>query len=262
MSIRDKADFTVAGPGTPNGPKLPAAGQSQAPANIDLGAVTDGHVEFENWKGEADKPSAPPPAPDAPDARVGFAVVGLGRLALEQILPAFRNCRHARLTALVSGRPDKARAVAKQYGIDEQAIYGYDDMARLAGNPDVQAVYVVTPNGLHPQHVSAAARAGKHVLCEKPMANTAEEARQMIDACAQAGVKLMIAYRCQFEVFNREAARLVQSGKFGRPRVIEATNAQVQGSGEQWRLRGGAGRRRRAAGHRSVLPQWRALHAR
>jgi predicted dehydrogenase len=237
MPGNDNTPFGVTGPGTADGPTLPAAGQWQAPADIDVGAVKDGKVEFANWKGAADKPSPPPPAPDAPGKRIGFAVIGLGRLALEQILPAFIDCKHARLAALVSGSPEKARAVAAQCGIDEQAVYGYDDIPRLADNPDVRAVYVVTPNGLHVQHVSAAARAGKHVLCEKPMANTADEARRMIDACAQAGVKLMVAYRCQFEVFNSEAARIVQSGELGRARIIEATNTQVQGSGEQWRLK-------------------------
>jgi predicted dehydrogenase len=237
MMTRDNETFSVSGPGTADGPVLPVAGASLDPNDIDLGRVKDGAIAFANWKGEADKPSAPPPAPSAPDARVGFAVVGLGRLALEQILPGFVNSKHARVTALVSGSPEKAKVVARQYGVPSQSIYSYDDMARLAENPDVQAVYVVTPNGLHLQHVRAAALAGKHVLCEKPMANTADEARQMIEACANAGVQLMVAYRCQFEVFNSEAARIVQSGELGRARIIEATNTQVQGSGEQWRHR-------------------------
>ncbi|WP_222105914.1 Gfo/Idh/MocA family protein [Paraburkholderia sp. BCC1886] len=237
MSENDKTSFTVTGPGTPDGPTLPAAGEWQRPAGIDVGSVEEGRVKFPNWRGEADKPSAPPPAPSPPAKRVGFAVAGLGRLSLEQILPAFSQCAHARLAGLVSGSPEKAKAVAAQYGIDESAIYGYDDIARMADNEDIQVVYVVTPNGLHPQHVAAAAKAGKHVLCEKPMANTADEARRMIDACAAAHVKLMIAYRCQFEVFNSEAARLVQSGELGRPRIIEATNTQAQGPGDQWRLK-------------------------
>ncbi|SAL27785.1 oxidoreductase domain-containing protein [Caballeronia sordidicola] len=234
----DKSPFyAVSGPGTANGPTLPVAGQSQKAVEIDVGSVKDGKVEFANWKGDADKPSPAPPAPCAPDKRIGFAIVGLGRLALEQILPAFVSSRHARIAGLVSGSPEKARVVAAQYGISEQAIYDYDSMARLADNPDIQAVYVVTPNAMHLPHVIAAANAGKHVLCEKPMANTSDEARQMIDACAKAGVKLMVAYRCQFEVFNSAAAALVNSGDLGRPRIIEATNTQVQGSGDQWRLR-------------------------
>ncbi|MDR5805738.1 Gfo/Idh/MocA family oxidoreductase [Caballeronia sp. LZ001] len=237
MSGNDMTPYSVTGPGTADGPKLPASGEWQAPAEIDVGSVEDGKVEFPNWKGDADKRSPPPPAPTSPDKRVGFAIVGLGRLALEQILPAFVNSKHARVAGLVSGSPDKARAVAAQYGVNEAAVLGYDDISRLADNPDIQAVYVVTPNGLHLPHVIAAAKAGKHVLCEKPMANTADEARQMIDACAKAGVKLMVAYRCQFEVFNSAAMKLVQSGELGRARIIEATNAQVQGPGGQWRLR-------------------------
>ncbi|WP_345814509.1 Gfo/Idh/MocA family oxidoreductase [Paraburkholderia sp. PREW-6R] len=225
------------GPGSAQGPALPAAGATRPASSIDLGRVENSRVEFENWKGAADKPSPPPPAPTPPAQRVGFAVVGLGRLALEEILPAFQQSLHARVVALVSSSPQKAAVVAAQYGVTSEAIYGYDDMHRLASNPDIQAVYVVTPNGLHLDHVRNAAQAGKHVLCEKPMANTSDEARQMIDACAQAGVKLMIAYRCQFEPFNREAARLTQSGELGRARVIEATNTQVQGPGDQWRLK-------------------------
>ncbi|QGZ67065.1 gfo/Idh/MocA family oxidoreductase (plasmid) [Paraburkholderia acidisoli] len=230
--------FGATGPGTPDGVMLPVPGSSQPPASIDLGAVQDGAVVFENWRGEADRPEPPPPAPAPPQQRVGIAVAGLGRLALGQILPALAQSKHARLAGLISGSSGKARAVAQQYGVATNALYGYGDMARLADNPDIEAVYIVTPNGLHLEHVSAAARAGKHVLCEKPMANTADEARRMIDVCAEAGVKLMVAYRCQFEVFNSEARRIVQSGELGKPRLIEAVNAQAQGSGEQWRLKG------------------------
>lgn len=236
MSNDPKA-LVANGPGTPGGPVLPAVGKPLKPAPIDTGGVKDGKVAFENWKGDADKPAPPPPAPTAPDERIGFAIVGLGRLALEQILPGFIASHHARVVALVSGSPEKAQVVARQYGVSPDAVYGYDEMHRLADNPQVQAVYIVTPNGMHLEHVRAAAAAGKHVLCEKPMANTSEEARAMIEACAAANVSLMIAYRCQYEVFNKEARRLVQSGELGRPRIIEATNSQVQGPGGQWRLK-------------------------
>src|ERR1700749_3408572 len=117
MASKDTKAFVPNGPGTLDGPTLPVAGAWQEPNSMDTGAVEDGPVEFANWKGEADKPSAPPPAPSAPDARIGFAVVGLGRLALEQILPAFSSCRYARLAGLVSGSPDKRNAVASQYGV-------------------------------------------------------------------------------------------------------------------------------------------------
>ncbi|MFD0934792.1 Gfo/Idh/MocA family protein, partial [Methylobacterium trifolii] len=188
-------------------------------------------------RGAGDQPPPPPPAPQPPGQRVGYCIVGLGRLSLEEILPALGEARRSRVTALMSGSPDKAKLVARQYGVPEQAVYGYGDWDRLKANPDVQAVYVVTPNALHRDHVVAAAGAGKHVLCEKPMATSSEEARAMIAACAQANVRLMIAYRCQYEPYNREVARLARSGEFGKPRLIQAFNGQTSGLPEQWRLK-------------------------
>lgn len=217
---------------------LPIPAGDLSPQPIDVGVVRDGVIEFENWKGDADRPASPPPAPLPPEERVGFAVMGLGRLSLEEILPAFAACKSARLVALVSGSPEKARTVARQYGIAPDAVHGYDEVHELAADPAVQAVYVVTPNGRHRDDVLAVAQAGKHVLCEKPMANTVAEAREMVEACRAARVKLMIAYRCQYEAFNREAIRLIRSGELGRPRVLEAVNTQVQGPGSQWRLKG------------------------
>ncbi|MGI4839583.1 MAG: Gfo/Idh/MocA family protein [Janthinobacterium lividum] len=236
MSDSKLYPFAAQGPGTADGKRLPASGPARPATAIDRGGVKDGKVEFINWRGEADRPEPAPPAPLPPAERVGFAIVGLGRLALGQILPAFAQSLHAKPVALVSGSPDKAKAVAAQYGIRQDAVYGYDQIEALADNPEVQAVYIVTPNGLHLEQVQAAARAGKHVLCEKPMASTSEQARQMIKACDAAGVRLMIAYRCQYEDFNSAAAQLVQSGELGRVRLIEATNAQAQGPDGQWRL--------------------------
>ena len=233
----DKSRFTSAGPGTATGPRLPVAAERLMPEAIDTGEVAQDEVKFENWKGEGDRPEPQPVTPLAPTKRLGVAIVGLGRLSLNQILPAFNQSQLARPVALVSDRPDKAKIVAEQYGVDLSAIYRYDEMAKMADNDDIDAVYIVTPNGMHRDHVLAAAKAGKHVLCEKPMANTSVEAQEMIDACKQAGVKLMIAYRCQYELFNVEAARLTQSGELGRPRVIHATNTQIHGGGPQWRTR-------------------------
>ncbi|SFK38652.1 Gfo/Idh/MocA family protein [Methylorubrum salsuginis] len=211
----------------PPGPSVPA----------DTGAVQGERIVFPNWRDAGDAPPPPPPAPMPPGERVGFAIVGLGRLSLEEILPAFGEAKKARPVALMSGSPEKAKLTARQYGIPEDAVYAYDQWDRLKANPAVKAVYIVTPNGLHRDHVLAAAGAGKHVLCEKPMANTSGEARAMIDACRQANVKLMIAYRCQYEPFNREVVRLVRSGEFGRVKMIKAFNGQTTGLPEQWRLR-------------------------
>ncbi|WP_207479753.1 Gfo/Idh/MocA family protein [Arenibaculum pallidiluteum] len=215
------------------GPAFGAPG----PSPLDVGRVEGGRVTFDNWRGAADRPSSPPPAPLPPGQRVGFAIVGLGRLSLEQVLPAFAECRQARPVALVSGSPEKARLVAAQHGIKPSSVYDYGSWDRIAEDPEIQAVYVVLPNGLHRDAVLRAAGAGKHVLCEKPMANSSAEAREMIAACEAARVKLMIAYRCQYEPYNRETIRRVRSGELGSARFIEATNTQVMGPADQWRFK-------------------------
>ncbi|WP_367614465.1 Gfo/Idh/MocA family oxidoreductase [Teichococcus coralli] len=207
------------------------------PAPADIGQVENGRVTFPNWKGEADRPSPPPPAPLPPGKRVGFAVVGLGRLSLERIMPAFAQCKRARPVALVSGTPKKAQAVAAQHGIRPEAIYGYGEFDSIRDNPEVGAVYIVLPNGMHREFTLRAAKAGKHVLCEKPMANSAAEAEEMVAACRDSGVTLMVAYRCQYEPYNRRATELLRSGELGAPRFIEAVNTQVQGEVDQWRFK-------------------------
>jgi len=161
-----------------------------------------------------------------PDRKVGFAIVGLGGYGLGVIAPQFANCRYSRLTALVSGHPDKARAAAARYGVPERSIYDYQSFDRIRDNPDVDVVYVVLPNSLHAEYVVRAAQAGKHVLCEKPMAVSAAECETMIAACRTAGRKLMIGYRCHFEAYNREAMRLARTGVAGR----------IQHDPTQWRL--------------------------
>jgi predicted dehydrogenase len=168
---------------------------------------------------------------------VGYAVVGLGRLSLNQILPAFGKSEYSRVTALVSGDRQKARRIAAQYGVPETSIYSYAEYERLADNKSVKAVYIVLPNGLHEEYVLRGAKAGKHILCEKPMANSSAEARRMIEACVHAKVKLMIAYRQQYEPNNRMLRKLVSDGKLGHVRGFLSTNAQQQGDPAQGRLK-------------------------
>lgn len=212
-----------------------AAQPAPTPPQVDVGTVAGAEVRFPSIQADTERPTGPPPNPEPPARRVGFAIMGLGRLALENILPAFAQCKHARPTALVSSDPDKMRAIAAQYGIAADSCYSYGDFARIRDNPAVDAVYVVLPNALHRQAVLQAASAGKHVLCEKPMATSPQEARDMIEACRRAGRKLMIAYRCQYEVNNKELAKRARAGAFGQIQLIDAVNTQNQGDPGQWR---------------------------
>ncbi len=170
-----------------------------------------------------------------PEKRVGFAVVGLGHLALDQIIPAFGESKKAKLVALVSGDRAKALATAREHGIPEKNLYDYQTYDQLKDNLDVQVIYIVLPNGMHAEYTIRGAQAGKHILCEKPMANSVAECEQMIAACAKADRHLMIAYRIQYEPYNRLMQKWVREKKYGPVKVIEGANGQDQGDPTQWR---------------------------
>ena len=178
----------------------------------------------------------PGPFESAPQ-RTGFAIVGLGRLALGEILPAMAKTKYCKPVALVSGDRDKARKVAAQYGIKESSIYDYGAYDQLARNPEVQAIYIVLPNGLHAEYVVRGAKAGKHILCEKPMATSTSDCERMIAACKTANVKLMIAYRSQYEPYDRALIKMIRAGKLGKLKQFISTNSQNQGDPTQWRLK-------------------------
>jgi predicted dehydrogenase len=173
--------------------------------------------------------------PDAPDQRVGFAIVGLGHLTLEEILPAFGQAKHCKPVALVSGDAEKMSKVAKQYGIKPSSCYSYQTYDKLKDNPEVQVIYIVLPNSQHHEFTLRGAKAGKHILCEKPMANSVKECEEMIAACEKAGKKLMIAYRIQYEPLNRAAQKLVRDKTYGKTKLIQMMNCQNQAHDQQWR---------------------------
>ncbi len=218
------------------GATLGSSPASAAEPTVDTGAVQGGKIEFPSWTAPTERPAGPTPAPLPPGQRVGFAVLGLGRLALEEILPAFGESKRAKLVALISGTPDKAKLVASQHGIAPEAVYGYGDWDRIKADAAIQVVYIVTPNALHRESVLAAAAAGKHVLCEKPMATSSADCQAMIEACAKAGRHLMIAYRCQYEPNNRALQDMVRTGQYGAPKLYDAVNTQNMAAPTQWRL--------------------------
>jgi predicted dehydrogenase len=169
--------------------------------------------------------------------KVGFALVGIGTLTMGQLLPAFAQCKIARPVALVSGHPEKANQQAARYGINPKNIYNYENFDTIKDNPEIDVVYVVLPNGMHAEYTIRAAKAGKHVLCEKPMANTPEECQSMIDACKAAGRKLMIAYRLRYEPITKKAIELAQSAEaVGTIKQITAEAGFNIGDPTQWRL--------------------------
>lgn len=181
------------------------------------------------------KPDIPEPEPE--QKRVGFAIVGLGKLSAEELIPALRTSEHAYLAALVTGEEDKGEAFARAFGLSEDDVYSYDDFEQLADRSDVEAVYIVLPNALHREFVERAAKMGKHVLCEKPLGISEEDAQAMVDACKEADVLLMLAYRCQYTPEHWAMREAVQSGKLGTLRTIDSIHSHVEEDPEAWRLR-------------------------
>ncbi len=167
---------------------------------------------------------------------VGYCVVGLGRISVEHFMPGVLQSKQSRITGLVSGHIDaKAKPLAAKYGVPESSIYTYEQYERMRDNPAIDAVYIGLPNSMHTEYTIRAAKAGKHVLCEKPMSTTVKDARAMIAACAGANRKLMIAYRCQLEPVNLHTIQMIRSGAIGQVQAIESANGFNIQPGE-WRL--------------------------
>jgi glucose-fructose oxidoreductase len=149
------------------------------------------------------------------ERKLGVALMGLGLYSRGQLGPALLKTKLCRFAGVVTGSRGKGARWSRQYGFPEKNIWNYDSIHEIAGNPDIDIVYVVTPNGLHAEHTIKAAEAGKHVICEKPMANSVADCDAMIAACAKAGVKLSIGYRLQFDPHHIELDRLAREKDFG-----------------------------------------------
>lgn len=208
-----------------------------ATRSLNLAAAEEDRIDLSPIQAPTERSEKLPAPRDPGGKRVGYAVVGLGRLAIGEILPAFAQSKHSRVTALVSGDRDKAEKVARQYGIRPDAIYSYADYDQLADNPEVDAVYIALPNSLHAEYTIRAARAGKHVLCEKPMAVSVKQCETMIEECDKAKRKLMIAYRSQYEPMDRAIVKMVRANRFGELREFVSVNSQNVGDPAQWRLK-------------------------
>ncbi|WP_345949353.1 Gfo/Idh/MocA family oxidoreductase [Mucilaginibacter sp. PAMB04274] len=172
-----------------------------------------------------------------PGKKLGIALVGLGGYSSGQLAPALQQTQHCYLAGIVTGTPSKATDWAKKYNIPQNNIYNYQNFDSIKDNPDIDIVYVVLPVSMHKEFTIRAAKAGKHVICEKPMALNVADCLEMINACKKANRMLSIGYRLHFDPYHQEVMRLGQQKVLGALTSLEAANGFRWGSTPTWRLK-------------------------
>jgi len=199
-----------------------------------LQKITAASVAFSFLQQEA---SANKPLPEKVyDGQVlRVAIMGLGSYGT-RMADAMRDCKKAKLVGVISGTPSKIKAWQNKYNIPGKNCYNYENFDKIRDNPDIDAVYVITPNGLHHDEVIRVAKAGKQVICEKPMALNARQGQEMIDACKKADVKLLVGYRMHFEPNTLKIIRLRKAGEFGKITFFQGLSGFIIGDPTQWRL--------------------------
>jgi glucose-fructose oxidoreductase len=155
------------------------------------------------------------PAEKSKDRKLGVALLGLGKYSTNQLAPALQETQRCYLAGVITGHPEKGEEWATKYKLEKKNVYSYDNMHEMVHNSDIDIVYVVTPPALHPEYSIRAAKAGKHVISEKPMATSVEDCNRMIDACKKAKVKLAIGYRLHYDLYHKEMMRLAKEQDFG-----------------------------------------------
>jgi predicted dehydrogenase len=163
------------------------------------------------------------------------AIMGLGSYGT-RVAEAMRDCKRAKLVGVISGTPSKITDWQQKYNIPEKNCYNYQNFDNIKNNPDIDAVYIITPNSLHKDQAIRVARAGKHVICEKPMALNAREGEEMIAACKKAGVHLLVGYRLHFEPKTLEVIRMRNAGELGKIKFFQGLAGFRIGDPNQWRL--------------------------
>jgi len=174
------------------------------------------------------------PPYDGPLLRV--AIMGLGSYGT-RVAEAMVSSAKTKLTGVISGTPSKIKDWQAKYGIPEKNCYNYENFDAIKNNPDIDAVYIITPNSLHRDQAIRVAKAGKHVICEKPMALNAAEGKDMVEACKKANVKLLVGYRMHFEGKTLEIIRMRNEGEFGKVLFFQGLSGFRIGNPDQWRLK-------------------------
>ncbi len=163
------------------------------------------------------------------------AIMGLGSYGT-RVADAMQTCKMAKLVGVISGTPSKVKDWQSKYKIPEKNCYNYENFDAIKNNPDIDAVYVITPNSLHKSQVIRVAKAGKHAICEKPMALNAIEGKEMVDACKKANVKLLVGYRMHFEAKTLEILRMRRENELGKVLFFQGLCGFRIGDPNQWRL--------------------------
>lgn len=167
--------------------------------------------------------------------KLGVALVGLGTYSSYQLAPALQETSNCYLAGIVTGTPSKIDTWKSRYNIPDANIYNYENFDKIADNKSIDVVYVVLPNSMHHEFVIRAAKAGKHVFCEKPMAVSVKECREMIDACKKAGVRLFIGYRLHSSPYHQAAMKFRDES--GPIKIVESEFGFQIGDPTQWRLK-------------------------
>lgn len=166
---------------------------------------------------------------------LNVAILGLGNYA-ERVAAAMQFCTRAKLVGVISGTPSKIKTWQAKYNIPDKNCYNYGNYDAIKDNPDIDAVYVITPNALHKEEVIKVAQAGKQAICEKPMAISVKEGEEMIEACKKANVHLLVGYRMHFEPHTLEIIRMRKAGEFGKITYFNGLSGFIIGDPHQWRL--------------------------
>jgi glucose-fructose oxidoreductase len=169
------------------------------------------------------------------DRKMGIALVGLGGYSGGILAPALQETEECYLAGIVTGTPSKEKIWSEKYNIPKKNIYNYENFDEIASNDEIDIIYVVLPNNMHAEYTIRAARAGKHVICEKPMALNVRECEEMIKACEDNKVGLSIGYRMQFERTTQEIIRLGQDEVYGKVNLISAGAGFRMNRGGEWR---------------------------